>query len=202
MARVIYPGRADHPQAEIVGKQMSGGSSLICFDLKGGKRSAFAFENALRTILISSVITARDPSPRRSGNLPFAPALCSGLRREWRTRCQGTAPHERERRDFDDFAFKHPAHALDVDHRSFGRDGTTPDDGSLQRLASRSPSVVADESRARAGPAAPDRRAATDRAGERAQRAIDLAVRRGRGRGRRTVRGDPRQHRLPSRTGC
>jgi O-succinylhomoserine sulfhydrylase len=51
---VIYPGRADHPQAEIVKKQMSGGSSLICFDLKGGKKSAFAFENALRIILISN----------------------------------------------------------------------------------------------------------------------------------------------------
>jgi O-succinylhomoserine sulfhydrylase len=54
VARVIYPGRADHPQADIVAKQMTGGSSLICFDLKGGKKSAFAFENALRTILISN----------------------------------------------------------------------------------------------------------------------------------------------------
>jgi O-succinylhomoserine sulfhydrylase len=54
VARVIYPGRADHPQADIIARQMTGGSSLICFDLKGGKRSAFAFENALRTILISN----------------------------------------------------------------------------------------------------------------------------------------------------
>jgi O-succinylhomoserine sulfhydrylase len=54
VARVIYPGRADHPQADIIAKQMTGGSSLICFDLKGGKKAAFAFENALRTILISN----------------------------------------------------------------------------------------------------------------------------------------------------
>lgn len=53
-ARVIYPGRADHPQADIIKKQMSGGSTLICFDLKQGKRAAFAFENALRIIRISN----------------------------------------------------------------------------------------------------------------------------------------------------
>jgi len=54
VARVIYPGRKDHPQAELAARQMSGGSTLICFDLKGGKKAAFAFENALRTILISN----------------------------------------------------------------------------------------------------------------------------------------------------
>lgn len=54
VARVIYPGRADHPQADIVKKQMKGGSTLICFDLKGGKKSAFAFENALDVVLISN----------------------------------------------------------------------------------------------------------------------------------------------------
>ncbi|MBC7799972.1 MAG: aminotransferase class I/II-fold pyridoxal phosphate-dependent enzyme, partial [Gemmatimonadaceae bacterium] len=30
--RLIYPGRADHPQADIVKKQMSDGSTLICLD--------------------------------------------------------------------------------------------------------------------------------------------------------------------------
>jgi O-succinylhomoserine sulfhydrylase len=54
VARVIYPGRADHPQADIVKRQMTGGSTLICFDLKGGKKSAFAFENALEIIRISN----------------------------------------------------------------------------------------------------------------------------------------------------
>lgn len=52
--RVIYPGRADHPQADIVAKQMSGGSTLIAFEIAGGKRAAFDFENALRTIRISN----------------------------------------------------------------------------------------------------------------------------------------------------
>jgi O-succinylhomoserine sulfhydrylase len=54
VARVIYPGRADHPQADVVARQMSGGSTLICLDLKGGKQAAFAFENALKVILISN----------------------------------------------------------------------------------------------------------------------------------------------------
>jgi O-succinylhomoserine sulfhydrylase len=54
VARVIYPGRADHPQAAIVKKQMGGGSTLVCFDLKGGKKAAFAFENALEIIRISN----------------------------------------------------------------------------------------------------------------------------------------------------
>jgi len=52
--RIIYPGRADHPQADIVGKQMTGGSTLICIHLKGGKEAAFAFQNALDVVLISN----------------------------------------------------------------------------------------------------------------------------------------------------
>jgi len=54
ISRVIYPGRADHPQADIVKKQMAGGSTLICLDLKGGKNAAFAFQNALDIVLISN----------------------------------------------------------------------------------------------------------------------------------------------------
>jgi O-succinylhomoserine sulfhydrylase len=54
VSRVMYPGRADHPQADIIAKQMTGGSTMVCFDLKGGKKAAFAFENALRIIKISN----------------------------------------------------------------------------------------------------------------------------------------------------
>ncbi|MCX8572448.1 O-succinylhomoserine sulfhydrylase [Aminobacter sp. MET-1] len=54
VSRLIYPGRADHPQADIIKRQMKGGSTLICFDVKGGKKAAFAFENALKIILISN----------------------------------------------------------------------------------------------------------------------------------------------------
>ncbi len=52
--RVVYPGRPDHPQADIIARQMSGGSTLICLDIKGGKKAAFAFQNALDIVLISN----------------------------------------------------------------------------------------------------------------------------------------------------
>ncbi len=54
VSRVSYPGRADHPQAAIVAKQMAAGSTLVCFELKGGKQAAFALENALGIIRISN----------------------------------------------------------------------------------------------------------------------------------------------------
>lgn len=54
IARVIYPGRKDHPQADIIAKQMTGGSTMIALELKGGKKAAFAFENALEVISISN----------------------------------------------------------------------------------------------------------------------------------------------------
>ena len=52
--RVIYPGRADHPQAKLVQKQMSAGSTLVAFEIEAGKKAAFAFENALELIKISN----------------------------------------------------------------------------------------------------------------------------------------------------
>ncbi|WP_213287116.1 O-succinylhomoserine sulfhydrylase [Bradyrhizobium sp. sGM-13] len=54
IARLIYPGRADHPQAELVKKQMRGGSTLIGFEVKGGKAAAFRVLNALKLAQISN----------------------------------------------------------------------------------------------------------------------------------------------------
>ncbi|PYE31232.1 O-succinylhomoserine sulfhydrylase [Rhizobium sp. PP-F2F-G38] len=54
IARVIYPGRKDHPQADIIAKQMKGGSTLVCFEMKGGKDAAFALQNALEIVKISN----------------------------------------------------------------------------------------------------------------------------------------------------
>jgi O-succinylhomoserine sulfhydrylase len=54
VARLIYPGRPDHPQASIVKKQMRGGSTLVAFDVKGGKKEAFRFADALKLIRISN----------------------------------------------------------------------------------------------------------------------------------------------------
>ena len=52
--RVIYPGRADHPSADIIKRQMTGGSTLVTFEVFGGKAEAFRFANALQIILISN----------------------------------------------------------------------------------------------------------------------------------------------------
>ena len=54
VARVIYPGRADHPQASIIAKQMTGGSTLVAFEMKGGKDAAFALQDALDVVTISN----------------------------------------------------------------------------------------------------------------------------------------------------
>lgn len=54
IARLIYPGRADHPQADLVKKQMRAGSTLIGFEVKGGKPAAFRFLNALQLARISN----------------------------------------------------------------------------------------------------------------------------------------------------
>ena len=53
VSRVIYPGRDDHPQAELAKRQMAEGSTLVAFEL-AGKAQAFAFENALEIIRISN----------------------------------------------------------------------------------------------------------------------------------------------------
>ncbi|HEX4408024.1 MAG TPA: O-succinylhomoserine sulfhydrylase [Xanthobacteraceae bacterium] len=54
IARLIYPGRPDHPQAAIVKKQMRGGSTLVAFEIKGDKAATFRFMDALQLIRISN----------------------------------------------------------------------------------------------------------------------------------------------------
>jgi O-succinylhomoserine sulfhydrylase len=54
VARVFYPGRPDHPQAALAARQMKGGGTLVTFDVRGGKPSAFRMANALSIIAISN----------------------------------------------------------------------------------------------------------------------------------------------------
>jgi len=54
IARLIYPGRADHPQADLIRKQMRAGSTLCSFEVKGGKEGAFRFLNGLKLIGITN----------------------------------------------------------------------------------------------------------------------------------------------------
>ncbi len=54
IGRLIYPGRPDHPQAQIAQRQMAGGSTLLAFEIKGGKAAAFRFQDALKLVSISN----------------------------------------------------------------------------------------------------------------------------------------------------
>lgn len=54
VTKVIYCGRADHPQADLIKKQMTGGGQMIAFEIEGGKEAAFRFQNALSIIKISN----------------------------------------------------------------------------------------------------------------------------------------------------
>lgn len=54
IARVLYPGREDHPHHAVHAKQMKGGGPLVAFEVQGGQAGAFAFLNNLELIDISN----------------------------------------------------------------------------------------------------------------------------------------------------
>jgi O-succinylhomoserine sulfhydrylase len=54
ITRVLYPGRADHPQHDLAARQMKSGGPIVAFEIAGGKEAAFRFANALELILISN----------------------------------------------------------------------------------------------------------------------------------------------------
>jgi O-succinylhomoserine sulfhydrylase len=54
VTRLLYPGRPDHPQAAVVQKQMRAGSTLVAFEVDGGKAGAFRFQDALKLVKISN----------------------------------------------------------------------------------------------------------------------------------------------------
>jgi O-succinylhomoserine sulfhydrylase len=54
ISRAIYPALKTHPQRELAAAQMSGGGTLVTFELEGGKDAAFKLLNALRIISISN----------------------------------------------------------------------------------------------------------------------------------------------------
>jgi len=54
LSQVIYPGLADHPQHDLVMRQMGSGGTILSFDIKGGKDAAFRFLNGLDIIKISN----------------------------------------------------------------------------------------------------------------------------------------------------
>jgi O-succinylhomoserine sulfhydrylase len=54
VSRVIYCSRADHPQAALAKRQMTGGGQMVAFEVEGGKDAAFRLQNALKIVKISN----------------------------------------------------------------------------------------------------------------------------------------------------
>jgi O-succinylhomoserine sulfhydrylase len=54
IARALYPTLESHPQRALAMSQMSGGGTLVTFEVKGGKDAAFAMMNAFKIITISN----------------------------------------------------------------------------------------------------------------------------------------------------
>jgi O-succinylhomoserine sulfhydrylase len=54
LARVVYPGLPDHPQAELSARQMETGGTMLALELAGGKAAAFRMLDAIRIVLISN----------------------------------------------------------------------------------------------------------------------------------------------------
>ena len=52
--KVIYCGAPDHPQADLIKRQMRGGGQVIALDIQGGKAGAFTLLNNLKLIKISN----------------------------------------------------------------------------------------------------------------------------------------------------
>src|SRR6185437_11853746 len=86
--RVLYPGRADHPQAALAKRQMEGGGTMVAVEVEGGKAGAFRVANALSIIGISnnlgdakSLITHPETTthqrlkPEQRAELGIAPGL-------------------------------------------------------------------------------------------------------------------------------
>ncbi|WP_091737268.1 O-succinylhomoserine sulfhydrylase [Phenylobacterium immobile] len=84
---VAYCGRADHPQAEVIARQMSGGGNVVALDL-GSQEAAWRFLNALEIVDISNNLgdaksMATHPSTTTHRSTPEDERLAIGLTPGW-----------------------------------------------------------------------------------------------------------------------
>ena len=91
VSRLIYPGRPDHPQAAIVTKQMRGGSTLVAFEVAGGKTGAFAFQDALQARAHLQQPRRRQEPDHPSGDHDAPAAQARAARRARHQRRHGAA---------------------------------------------------------------------------------------------------------------
>ncbi|MBL8555859.1 MAG: PLP-dependent transferase, partial [Phenylobacterium sp.] len=87
VGKTIYPGRPDHPQAAVVANQMTGGGSVVAFDL-GSREAAWRFLDALEIFDISNNLgdaksMATHPCTTTHRSMPEAERLEIGLTEGW-----------------------------------------------------------------------------------------------------------------------
>ncbi|MDP3658947.1 O-succinylhomoserine sulfhydrylase [Phenylobacterium sp.] len=85
--KTVYCGRADHPQAAVIAKQMTGGGNVLAFDL-GSREAAWRFLDALQIVDISNNLgdaksMATHPSTTTHRSLSEEDRLAIGLTEGW-----------------------------------------------------------------------------------------------------------------------
>jgi len=84
LEQVIYPGLDNHPQNELVQRQMGAGGTVLALDVKGGKEAAFKFLNALEIAIISNNLgdaktIVTHPATTTHQRLPDAQKISLGI---------------------------------------------------------------------------------------------------------------------------
>ena len=87
VSRVVFPGRKDHPQANLIASQMTGPGSVVAFDL-GTRERAWAFLDALGIVDIPNNLgdaksMATHPSTTTHRSLSESERLEIGLTEGW-----------------------------------------------------------------------------------------------------------------------
>ena len=87
IGRVVFPGRQDHPQANLIARQMTGPGNVVAFDL-GTRERAWAFLDALGIVDISNNLgdaksMATHPSTTTHRSLSESERLEIGLTEGW-----------------------------------------------------------------------------------------------------------------------
>jgi len=85
--RVVFPGRPDHPQADLIARQMTGPGNVVAFDL-GDRARAWAFLDALGIVDISNNLgdaksMATHPSTTTHRSMAESERLEIGLTEGW-----------------------------------------------------------------------------------------------------------------------
>ncbi|MGE5154353.1 MAG: O-succinylhomoserine sulfhydrylase [Bdellovibrio bacteriovorus] len=82
--RVYYPGRPDHPQHHLVGRQQSTGGGIVAFEVRGGRAGAWGLIDATRLLSITANLgdvktTITHPATTTHGRLSPEERAAAGI---------------------------------------------------------------------------------------------------------------------------